>query len=751
WGLSLPAAPCQAWQNLKDEWREFPPSCECLAECQAMNQRVAYVDRCVNASQLALRPKGAQQRYPFVDPFSNGAWMQQAYAPHPKRGPFRSEEELSRLNIELARRLHADALRSHTLGNCSGRGIFTLVMPWKLAPAGRRRSVREGGVCRRERESCERNPHGVEACHCFPGWFGEQCEHGPGSPRMPEPKHFCVKGCSARGVCKLNWCHCVPGTWGIDCSLGTPDRELVRQLSTSSPQPHSSAPLASAGGEGSFGAARWSEHMMEVARVELPPQQPSLRIYVYDLPPQYNIWLAAHFREPGRWDQSYLYSLDAKIHRWLLRSPYRTLDPESADYFFIPTYLSQGFYDFEYGLYWLIPRGTSFLQQAMTYVRTTWPYFNRSGGSDHILVMTNDKGATFIRGAVRDLRKVCLITQWGWNRPHIHARNLDIVVPPMLKIDKLIAHSPYRFGASFDITPKEYKYLLSFIGSVRFHTPGYSMSTSCSAWQGVRQKIFRMFNSTERFFLRDLRGDSKRGPHKRMDPQEYLEVLKTSRFCLAPSGMGFSTRTYESIAQVHLIVLLCNLSDDPVSNTTVDQAFEELLPWSKFSLRLKQDDIPHLPRILEAFPEADLSNLRRNLACVWPRILWLQADNEAPGQQLVGEGSSRARHLSMLGDDAKLVSYDAWESVISTLMRRVARRNGQQLLGKEKDHRHVPAFVASSEVALSSHRQTRGQLQPAVHFVELANFAFSTSHPLTGPLLEVRENSAPLPCTVSEP
>ena len=65
--------------------------------------------------------------------------------------------------------------------------------------------------------------------------------------------------------------------------------------------------------------------------------------------------------------------------------------------------------------------------------------------------------------------------------------------------------------------------------------------------------------------------------------------MQQSKFCLAPSGMGFSTRMYESIAQgcVPLII-----QDEPVSNTSVDQAFEDLLPYRLFSLRLTQAAIP---------------------------------------------------------------------------------------------------------------------------------------------------------------
>jgi len=202
------------------------------------------------------------------------------------------------------------------------------------------------------------------------------------------------------------------------------------------------------------------------------------------------------------------------------------------------------------------------------------------------------------------------------------------------------------------------------VGSVRFHTPGYSM--------GVRQAIFRRYNATDRFFLRDLRGDSRKGVHKRMEPAEYLRVLQSSKFCLAPSGMGFSTRTYESVAQgcVPLII-----QDEPVSNTTVDQAFDELLPWSQFTLRLWQKDIPYLPEILAAFPDDKWRELRRNLACAWPRVLWLQADNEAPGTQS-DVGVVKADATAKLGAQSGLSEYDAFESIMHTLARRVARRRG---------------------------------------------------------------------------
>ena len=79
-------------------------------------------------------------------------------------------------------------------------------------------------------------------------------------------------------------------------------------------------------------------------------------------------------------------------------------------------------------------RGVHFLRDVTSYVAQTWPYFNKSQGGDHFLVMTNDKGSTFIRGAVPRLQKMTLVTQWGWDRSHIHLPGRDVVVPPMLKV-----------------------------------------------------------------------------------------------------------------------------------------------------------------------------------------------------------------------------------------------------------------------------------------------------------------------------
>ena len=136
--------------------------------------------------------------------------------------------------------------------------------------------------------------------------------------------------------------------------------------------------------------------------------------------------------------------------------------------------------------------------------------------------------------------------------------------------------------------------------------------------------------------------------------------------------MGFSTRVYESIAQgcVPLII-----QHEPDSDTEAEQAFEDLLPYANFSLRLKQDAIPNLPKLLADFPRDHWLALRRNLGCVWPRIMWLREESARSHLVRGKQQGSRAGGAGSAG----LVQYDAWETMMATLARKAARRRGEVL------------------------------------------------------------------------
>ena len=60
--------------------------------------------------------------------------------------------------------------------------------------------------------------------------------------------------------------------------------------------------------------------------------------------------------------------------------------------------------------------------------------------------------------------------------------------------------------------------------------------------------------------------------------------------------------------------------------------------------------------------------LRRNLRCVWPRIMWLRAQKPPA---LGGSAAARG------AESTELEEFDAWETMMASLARKAARRRGE--------------------------------------------------------------------------
>lgn len=69
------------------------------------------------------------------------------------------------------------------------------------------------------------------------------------------------------------------------------------------------------------------------------------------------------------------------VHLSLLRSAHRTADPTHADYFYVPTWDFHGSWG-NPEIYW----------RAQRYIASTWPFWNRTRGADHIWTITRDAG-----------------------------------------------------------------------------------------------------------------------------------------------------------------------------------------------------------------------------------------------------------------------------------------------------------------------------------------------------------------------
>ncbi|URD84570.1 exostosin family domain containing protein [Musa troglodytarum] len=160
------------------------------------------------------------------------------------------------------------------------------------------------------------------------------------------------------------------------------------------------------------------------------------KIYVYELPSRYNKdWLSN-----SRCD-SHLFASEVAIHEALLGYPGRAVDPNEADFFFVPVYVSCNF---------STPNGfpslhhaRPLLSSAVDFVSSHLPFWNLSHGRDHVFVASHDYGACFhamedvaIADGIPEFMKRSIILQtFGVRPPHPCQQAEHVLIPPYVPPD----------------------------------------------------------------------------------------------------------------------------------------------------------------------------------------------------------------------------------------------------------------------------------------------------------------------------
>jgi len=318
------------------------------------------------------------------------------------------------------------------------------------------------------------------------------------------------------------------------------------------------------------------------------------------------------------------------IHRRALRSAYRVENASEADYFLVPIWVSSAMWQMNWGFRDLLITGQRTVAECAQYLRDTWPYYERHGGKDHIWVFGHDQGGWRIRAKVPSIAEGIYISPFGAGSAQRggHKTGHDIVVPPVLYSGVpvgLLNHAGRR--------KKAQQNLAFFQGKLNLHIP-YEYSF------GIRQGLYKAHRNTPGIVVKEGHEANR---------ETYFENMCGSKFCVAAAGFGFSTRAYEA-ATAGCVPL--------VMQDGVEQAFEDLLPWPLFSLRLN-NSLGHIATldkyIASHYSDAALRALRTRLYCVWPRFLWLRHDASP----------------TPLPSSEPLLKFDAFESVMWTLRKRL--------------------------------------------------------------------------------
>ena len=423
------------------------------------------------------------------------------------------------------------------------------------------------------------------SCACFEGFGGPDCGRPVASTR-------CLTNCSGHGECLKGWCKCKPPYWGTDCARGGPRRA-----------------------DGKPSGPRCTK---------------SPCFYVYELPPRMNVLaLKAEFdwrqQVPGK---KFDYRTPPMLHEALLGSGHRTIDPSEADLFYVPTWDWHGSWG-----------NAEVYYRAHRYISSFYPYWNASGGADHVWAIARDAAACDTPwGSLREeLRTSIILSNWGGVtglsgriQERCFRPSWDVVVPGTLT-DSVVRLSPFWLGEAEQTAQHATRTTqLFFSGALCWKTStiartarelqrkcerSYSEPGFLSRYSfGLRYEIFTRFRQVAGFRLHASDFPPSLPPRRERRSLD-AEIL-TSKFCLCPSGTGWGMRVY------HVMVLGCVpvLTQHDGEHPPVAQAFEpELLDWSSFAVVVRRDEIARLPQILEA---TDIDAKRAELRRVWHRIIW---------------------------------------------------------------------------------------------------------------------------------
>ncbi|KAL4856557.1 putative glycosyltransferase [Chlorella vulgaris] len=308
--------------------------------------------------------------------------------------------------------------------------------------------------------------------------------------------------------------------------------------------------------------------------------------------------------------------LSGRLAEMLLQSERRTLDPSEADYFYVPVYSRCLIYpvafatDFPYfhggPAASRIGAATNLLLEVFHWIPSHHPWWDRSGGRDHIILSVHDEGSCWIPAA---LRPAIILSHWGrTDFPYISQTSfgpdnysLNITHPvwqPEGHLGKLSAFpcydprkdltvpltwSPNKYGSSPLLgAPTRERHILAFFkGQVMEDKPAYSRGTS--------RFLAKMTRDNNWWGKHRIHVDDAMPKGNISESTSYSEALASSSFCFSLMGEGWGSRFDEAVLH---------------------------------GVRIAHKDMDRVPKILRDFSEAEIARVQANVARVWRRHIW---------------------------------------------------------------------------------------------------------------------------------
>ncbi|KAI4325685.1 hypothetical protein MLD38_031063 [Melastoma candidum] len=502
-----------------------------------------------------------------------------------------------------------------------------------------------------------------EECDCkYDGLWGRFCE-------VPV-QTTCINQCSGHGHCRGGFCECRNGWYGIDCSIPSVMSSVGDWPLWLRPA-HLDVPS--------------NENFSTQISLKASVQKKRPLIYVYDLPPEFNSLLleGRHFkfqcvnriyddRNATMWTDQ-LYGAQMALYESLLASPHRTLNGDEADFFFVPVldsciitraddapHLSMEEHRGIRSSFTL-----DFYKKAYEHITNAYPFWNRSSGKDHIWFFSWDEGACY---APKEIWNSMMLVHWGntnskhknsttaywadkWDGVSTERRgnhpcydpDKDLVLPAW-KIPDANALKLQLWARPYEAR----KTLFYFNGNLG---PAYENGRPEDIYSmGIRQKLSAEFGSSPNKKGELGKQNAKDVIVTSQRSDSYHQDLASSVFCGVLPGDGWSGRMEDSILQGCIPVVI---------QDGIFLPYENVLNYDSFAVRILEDDIPNLVKILRMFNETEVRFKLDTVKRIWQRFVYRDS--------IVLEGV-RQKQAGLAGDWATAFSQLSEDDVFATFI-----------------------------------------------------------------------------------
>ena len=314
-------------------------------------------------------------------------------------------------------------------------------------------------------------------------------------------------------------------------------------------------------------------------------------IYVYELPPGLNAWRSRNFMDRNS---------AISLYEYILRSRYRTKNPHQATLFWMPVTVISAVWG---------QLDDSTILLAYQHVAQNYPFYNASGGRDHVAVFSWDNGACWV---ARDplVVNTIKVSHYGL-RDKDEAMNCecelcgtggDLVVPDMMELH-------YKRQTT-----------MRYLQHDTSHRPTLVFMAGSRSGE-LRASVLDYFETLKHNSTIRVIDTSKRSGI------ELAGEMKSSKYCLAPLGSGFGTRGTLAI------ILGCV----PVYYGDYKRPFDNTLDYSTFSLHV---DAKKISRTMQIIDNADYSKLKNNLDMIWHKFSWTSVLGQLSDEPLEDDAMS---------------------------------------------------------------------------------------------------------------